>query len=270
MNVQPNGTGKLGVALLSVAVILLCSVLAYAFIFSDYEPIDRDEAVSYSGAFEEYETAKNYCGIHFADGSVYEVYPHTETGEFRERMESLPKGTVLHLLINPHEEYAVEIRTDSEEILNFEASQEAIDSYDNGYVIIGIVVCSGMLLLIPIFIGYSKNHQAELERIIERAHQTVGGTVDSKILRRADMTVKCRILLEKRVEGYHICYRRVKSVNELVINGMVYDEKKGIVEFAHNLAAVVDGHLIEAGYDGQSDSYIRLDEQEVARKLRVL
>ena len=98
----------------------------------------------------------------------------------------------------------------------------------------------------------------------------VGGTVDSKILRRADTQAKCRILLEKQMEGYHICYRRVRSVNELVINGYVYDEKKAIIEFPHKLYAIVDGHRIEAGYDDESYSYILFDCELVARKMRIV
>jgi len=82
--------------------------------------------------------------------------------------------------------------------------------------------------------------------------------------------VKSRILLEARVQGYQICYRRVKSTNELVINGRVYDEKKGIIEFAHKLCATVDGHEIEAGYDSDSYSYILFDGEMIQRKIRLI
>lgn len=272
MDFQPkdNRSGNIKLALMCAGIAVACLLFAFVFGFYGYQPISRDEAVSFSGAFERYETSENYCGICFADGSEYEVYPHTETEEFRERMMSLPKGTALHLLINPDEEYVVEIRTDDEEILNFDASQEDIDSYDDGYMIVSVIFCVAGAVLILVLIGYSKNQRVEEAKVTERARQTLGGTVDSKILRRADGTVKCRILLETRVGDYQICYRRVKSVNELVINGMVYDEKKGIVEYAHTLSAVVDGHWIEVGYDGEAYSYIRFDEQEVARKLRLL
>lgn len=60
----------------------------------------------------------------------------------------------------------------------------------------------------------------------------------------------------------------MKSVNELVINGRVYDEKKGVVEFEHRLCAVIDGHTVEAGYDEDSYSYILFDGELVKRKRR--
>ena len=92
---------------------------------------------------------------------------------------------------------------------------------------------------------------------------------DSPILREADMTVKHRVLLQATAGDLYICYRRVKSVNELVINGNVYAEKKGIVEFAHRLCANYNGHAVEAGFDG-SFSYIALDGQLIERKLRLI
>ena len=94
--------------------------------------------------------------------------------------------------------------------------------------------------------------------------------MDDNPVRRADRSVKVRILLEARVEDYEICYRRVKSVNELVINGIVYDEKKAVIEFTHNLSAVVDGHTIEAGLSDDSYSYIMFDGECLANKQRLI
>ena len=73
-----------------------------------------------------------------------------------------------------------------------------------------------------------------------------------------------------RVEGYEICYRRVKRVNELVINGIVYDEIKGVIEFPHTLSAAVDGHTIEAGLSEDSYSYITFDGECLVNKHRLI
>lgn len=227
-------------------------------------PIARDEAISYSGSFDHYDTAwKNYREIHFADGSVYDVYPHTETETFRSRMKALPKGTQLHILVNPNNQYVVEIRTDSTELLNFEQSQQDIAAYDDGYVFIGIIACIGGVFLILYTIGSSNYKRKEDSRHAEQSPRTVP-------LRRADQTAKCRILLETTVNGYCISYRRIKHVNELVINGQVYDEKKGIIEFAHKLLGVVDGHTVEAGFDEDDYSYISFDDERIKEKKRLL
>ena len=87
-------------------------------------------------------------------------------------------------------------------------------------------------------------------------------------LRTAARDVKCRILLEYTVGVYHICYRRVKKTNELVVNGMVYDEMTATMEPPHELTAVVDGHAIRAGLGEVTHSYIIFDGVTVARKAR--
>ncbi len=90
---------------------------------------------------------------------------------------------------------------------------------------------------------------------------------DTTPLRRADTEVKHRVLLETQAAGYRICYRRVKRVNELVINGYVYWEMEMLVETAHELGAVLGGHQIQAGFDSRN-SYIQVDGATVAKKMR--
>lgn len=85
----------------------------------------------------------------------------------------------------------------------------------------------------------------------------------------ADMECKQRVLLEQEANGLHILYRRVKHTNELIVNGRVYDTIEGIVEAPHTLYAQVGGHLIEAAYQGDSHSYLRLDGEVLAKKLRL-
>ena len=73
------------------------------------------------------------------------------------------------------------------------------------------------------------------------------------------------------VKDFCIIYRRIQFVNELVVNGKVYDEKKAVIEFSQNLFASIDGHTIEAGLDlDSSNSYIRFDGQTIAEKKRLL
>lgn len=104
----------------------------------------------------------------------------------------------------------------------------------------------------------------------EEAPAAPADAQSSFILRPADPDVKHRVLLETRLYNFDICYRRVKAThtNELVINGNVYDEIEGVMEYPHVLKAQVDGHIIEAGYTG-THSFISVDGQDAARKLRL-
>ena len=251
-------------ATLFMGIIAIVFGIIFAFVINNNTPVTRDNAIAYNGYFEKYETRNNYCGIVFQDGSTYEVYPHTEKQDFRNEMNALPKGTKLYLLINPNNNCVAEIKTDTKEILNFEASQEAIDKYDNGYVWIGMFICFvGVLLIIYPFLTSASARKEEMRQ----QERKQAGT--SEYLRRADMDAKCRILLEKNYNGYRICYRRVKITNELVVNGYVYDEKKAILEFDHNLTANVNDHIIEAGLK-EEHSYIRFDGTIIGNKKRTI
>lgn len=93
--------------------------------------------------------------------------------------------------------------------------------------------------------------------------------VNSSPLRAAE-DAKSRVFLETDAAEMHIVYRRVKHTNELIINGYVYDEYEAIAEFAHTLAADINGHRIEAGFDGRAKVFINLDCEEIAKKTRLL
>ena len=97
--------------------------------------------------------------------------------------------------------------------------------------------------------------------------QTSGGTFQPQI---AEMDVKFRVLLETEQLGHRICYRKVKRTNELLVDGYVYDRLEMLMETAHVLTANVDGHTIQTGYDGGLHSYIRIDGEIVAKKLRLI
>ncbi len=92
-------------------------------------------------------------------------------------------------------------------------------------------------------------------------------TNDSPILRVADLSVKCRILLECNYLNHTIVYRRVKTVNELVIDGNVYSEYNARMEFEHSLVAVVDGHTFCAGL-AMGKSFIMADGNMLKQKIR--
>ena len=257
-------TGILVIAALAI-------VMALIFIFGpgNYKKIEREEAIAYSGQFEEYEIMKNMRCIHFADGMEHYVYPHTESMAFQERMNVLPKGTTLHLLINPNGEYVLEIRTDTEELLSFDAEQEAIASYVRFYVWFGIAILLCAAFLVWFVFKKASSDKLEQQAQEQKEAKRESG-LDDTALRRADFSQKHRVLLEKKISGYEICYRRVKNVNELVINGLVYDEKKAIVEFAHTLSASIDGHLIEAGLDSANYSFIAIDGRIIELKRRLV
>lgn len=251
----------LGIAALAMGVI-------FAFFATDNKPVTREEAQSYSGALASVDRGENFYCLHFTDGAMHELYPHTVPTEVDEALHSLPIGTTLHLLINPNNRFIAEIRTDTEELLNFEASQQAIENYEKGYVWIGgfVMLCGVILLIVAPFM-YIHHGKTEKKRWRLRPDMDAA---DTPALRTADTERKSRVLAEATHAGYRICYRRVGRVNELVINDRVYDEHKALVEFEHILLATINGHEIEAGLDADSHSYIAFDGCRIVDKTRLI
>ncbi len=115
---------------------------------------------------------------------------------------------------------------------------------------------------------------AETEAATEQADKqevSIPKKPNSPVLHMADYSVKSREILAAQSHGLDICYRRVGTVNELVVNSMVYDMlDTGLIEQAHELSAVVDGFEIAVGTDAFSHMYISVDGIMVKRKLRII
>ena len=144
-----------------------------------------------------------------------------------------------------------------------------IDKVD-GIILSGTFVIIGLVCL-AIAIRAVQYGREEEERNREREQTRVAGR-DDMSLRPADFNCKFRVFIGITLPDINlkICYRRVKSVNELIVNDAVYDEKRGVIEFAHNLSAVVNGHRIDAGFDGVGYSYLLLDGIQIASKMRLI
>ena len=117
-------------------------------------------------------------------------------------------------------------------------------------------------------IMYKGNQKEHVEEIIIEVNDDIDSTQSSNYLRIAE-DVKAKIFLEEYIMGKHVVYRRVKTVNELVINGKVYDEYEALVERPHNLQAKINGHLIEVGIAATSQMYISVDKEIIKKKLRL-
>lgn len=145
-------------------VITILFGLLFAFVITgNTDPVSRNDALAYEGEFEKYREGKNWSTIYFTDGTEYDLYPHTLSGEVVEQLEALPKGTRLYLAVNPNTSYVAEIRTEDGEILNFETTQKEIDDYQIGYVIIGVVVALGGVFLIW-YACVTMRHEKEQEK----------------------------------------------------------------------------------------------------------
>ena len=101
-------------------------------------------------------------------------------------------------------------------------------------------------------------------------NEVVANNENSTYKRRAETDVKFRILAKAEYNGHSIIFRRVKRINELIIDGYVYDEIEMLVETPHILSAKINGELIQAGMRYPSFGFISVNGKEIAKKIRII
>ena len=262
------------------AVFLLISTAIGVFAFilpsiRDYVPIAREDAVTYTGYFEEFECWDimfNIKTIKFSDGARYSLDPYTVPETLEDALKATEKGTELSLTVNPRADIVIEVIRGTEELLNFETSQIKIQKYHRGYIWIGalFIVLPVLLIVLLRFMKWAKKKEAERRDAHTAWQPKADSGKNSPVLREAEKAKKGRILLKATNDKYEIVYRRLKKVNELIVNGMVYDEMKAVLEVEHTLSAVIDGHVIEAGLEDEFYSFIRFDGNILDTKRRVI
>ncbi len=116
---------------------LIAGILIIVSILGVHDEVAREDAVPYTGVYIEYKTDKNSFRVCFEDGSEYKVYDKIVTTDIYNRFDEIPKGETLSILINPNNEYVIEIKSPTREIINFNESQDAMQRYDKSYLAIG-------------------------------------------------------------------------------------------------------------------------------------
>ena len=137
-------------------------------------------------------------------------------------------------------------------------------------IAIHIWVIAYLVIAMVTYFKIKKAPEASCDELAEAQENFSGENPqgNSPVLRMAE-DAKCRVFVQTETNGMHIVFRRVKRTNELVINGCVYDEYVALAEFAHTLTANLNGHKVEAIYDGASSVKIFVDSELVAKKMRL-
>ena len=254
----------------SLLVVLAAFLGAFllAFYGMSFLPVSLEETVVHTGRFQSYKessSSKYDSELCLQGGETFYVLLSCESKDFLRAMKEMEPGTELRLCVDPKTDRVLEMHKGEEELLRFSFCRDATLRYGMWwFVFSALLAVLGAALGAFELIGFFRSKTAcEPPALVKSEEESIA-------LRHADMDVKCKILLEAKVKGYAICYRRVKSVNELVINGLVYAEKKGVIEFQHALRATVDGHVIVAGLDDLSYSYIEFDGELVNYKERLI
>ena len=128
------------------------------------------------------------------------------------------------------------------------------------FAFVGLIALS-VVILWDIAAKHRTANEERSERIIEGEN--------TPEIRKAGTEDGWKVFLETSVDGYEICYRRRKRVNELVVNGAVYDELTALVEPPHELYAVFGEDRIAAGTDANGKAYIAFNGKTLKTKFRL-
>lgn len=142
---------KMATVLGFVGIVLLIGLAVLCFITANYQPIEYDQASSYSAAFEKYRLYHRTRGgtrryIEFTNGdskSLSNIYFYGEQ-IIKDDLEALPQGTTLHLKLHPDGE-VLEIKAGDKEILNFDYAQKQLQKRSIFFLVMGILSCTGII-----------------------------------------------------------------------------------------------------------------------------
>ena len=129
-----------------------CLLLGFVFtcIGTGIEPVEREEmnavvirldrCVVVAGDFDR-------ISLFDEDGNRYEIHAANGDQDLAQKLQALPVGTELELLLHPEEDYVLGIYEDGTPILGWQAAQQEIEDEDRGFSwmgygmwILGIVI----------------------------------------------------------------------------------------------------------------------------------
>ena len=123
--------------------LVLCLLLGFVFtcIGPGIEPVEREELKAVTIRFaQSVAVAGNYDRIRLQDveGAWYELHAANGDQTLAEKLEELPAGTELQLLLHPEEEYVLGIYRDGTPMLGWQEAMQEIQDEDRAFSWLGI------------------------------------------------------------------------------------------------------------------------------------
>lgn len=144
---------------IAVVFAVLCLFMAVVFTCTFFinQPVDRASAEERTAVYSHYEeeygpklrrsiNTINYIELFFEGGEKELIRGICANKYLYESLDCLEKGTTLHMLINPDNNYIIELRADEEEILNFDYAQKKLRQEGIGFL--------GLSVFLLVLCGY--------------------------------------------------------------------------------------------------------------------
>lgn len=108
------------------------------------------------------------------------------------------------------------------------------------------------------------------EEIVEDEMQEHDPSLISQSNAIRPQTPKGRVILSQNYNDLEIVIKRVFGTTELIINGIVYAEKKGLVETNYILEACIDDTIIKAAMDTSAFMCLYVNGNLLSKKKRII
>ncbi len=138
------------------AVLCLIMTIVFSNTFFSNKPIDKTVAIEKTAVYNHYEeeygwqtrrayNSLNYIVLFFESSEKEYIHGECADKELREALEALKKNTELHMLINPNNNYIIELKANEKELLNFDYAQKQLRQEGIGFLCLAVfllVLCS--------------------------------------------------------------------------------------------------------------------------------
>ena len=156
-----------GSLILAIVGLVLGTVFSFGMWYWD-EMVDRDEAVSSTAKFEEYEVhselkngSTKWIEVRFSDRDPIEIYTTFVSDEFEEAFKDLYIGEEVHIIQHPETGEVLDMRTDEVVLLDFDEVKTDSLIENAGFTVLAIFAYAsggvGILTFIYCLVKRSKN-----------------------------------------------------------------------------------------------------------------
>ncbi len=111
------------------------------------QPIAREDAIELTCIFEDYKGGTRHLKggyteitLIFKDGSKQYIDSCCLSYELCEEIENITSGTEIKLLINPNNNYVIELIANDKKLLDFDTTQKDLKNEGLGFFILGLVM----------------------------------------------------------------------------------------------------------------------------------
>ena len=109
------------------------------------QPIDREDATQLNCTYKESIVHTQRGSIReikllFHDGSAQYIDGSCSKYELSEKLKIIPSGTKFKMLVNPNNDYIVELIVNDDVLLNFDYAQKQLERDGVGFFVLGLVM----------------------------------------------------------------------------------------------------------------------------------